>query len=32
MIIERNGFFITTLKLKGGRCPYCRQKIAGVWT
>ena len=32
MIIERSGFFITTLKLKGGRCPYCRQKIAGVWT
>lgn len=30
-VIERQGFFITSMNLKEGRCKFCRQKIAGVW-
>jgi pyruvate formate lyase activating enzyme len=32
VVIERQGFFITEMNIKDGRCKFCRQKIAGVWT
>jgi len=31
VVIERQGFFITEMNIKDGRCKFCRQKIAGVW-
>jgi pyruvate formate lyase activating enzyme len=31
-VIQRRGFFIDALHVKNGRCTFCRQKIAGVWT
>jgi pyruvate formate lyase activating enzyme len=31
IVIERQGFFITEMNIKGGRCKFCRWKIAGVW-
>jgi pyruvate formate lyase activating enzyme len=30
-VIERQGFFVTTMNIEGGRCKFCRRKIAGVW-
>ena len=30
-IIVRNGFFVTEMHLKNGRCGYCNEEIAGVW-
>ena len=32
IVIQRHGFFITEMNIKGGRCRYCNRKIAGVWT
>jgi len=32
IVIQRHGFFITEMNIKGGRCKYCNRKIAGVWT
>jgi len=31
-VIVRNGFFVTEIHLKNGRCAYCDTKIAGVWS
>lgn len=31
-VILRTGFFITAEHLKNGRCGYCNEVIAGVWT
>jgi pyruvate formate lyase activating enzyme len=30
-VIERTGFFVTAMNLKGGRCGFCKRPIAGVW-
>lgn len=30
-VVERTGFFVTTMHLKDGRCAYCARAIAGVW-
>jgi pyruvate formate lyase activating enzyme len=30
-VIERTGFFVTAMNLKGGRCAFCKRPIAGVW-
>ena len=32
IVVERSGFFVTANHLAGGRCAFCRQAIAGVWT
>ncbi|OPY93450.1 MAG: Pyruvate formate-lyase 1-activating enzyme [Syntrophaceae bacterium PtaU1.Bin231] len=32
IVIERQGFFVTAVNVKGGRCRFCGRKIAGVWT
>jgi pyruvate formate lyase activating enzyme len=31
VVVERQGFFVTRMNIKDGRCKFCRQKIAGVW-
>ncbi|PKN53249.1 MAG: AmmeMemoRadiSam system radical SAM enzyme [Deltaproteobacteria bacterium HGW-Deltaproteobacteria-13] len=31
IVIKRQGFFITEMNLAGGRCKFCKHKIAGVW-
>ena len=31
-VIKRNDFFVLEMHLKNGRCEYCGQPIAGVWT
>jgi pyruvate formate lyase activating enzyme len=31
-IIDRTGYRLTTTHLKEGRCKYCDEKIAGVWS
>jgi pyruvate formate lyase activating enzyme len=31
IVIERRGFFIVQMNMKGGRCKFCGQRIAGVW-
>ncbi|MBA4396604.1 MAG: AmmeMemoRadiSam system radical SAM enzyme [Syntrophus sp. (in: bacteria)] len=31
-VIRRRGFLIEEMHVKNGRCAFCRQKIAGVWT
>lgn len=30
-VVERSGFFVTRVRLEGGRCPSCRRAIPGVW-
>ena len=32
VVVQRQGFFITAMNIKDGRCKFCKQKIAGVWT
>ncbi|MBN1653345.1 MAG: AmmeMemoRadiSam system radical SAM enzyme [Deltaproteobacteria bacterium] len=32
IVIERNGFFVEQMHLRQGRCEYCQEKIAGVWS
>lgn len=32
MVVERLGYSVKSLKIKGGRCTYCNAKIAGIWT
>lgn len=32
VVIQRQGFFVTEMNIKGGRCKFCNRKIAGVWT
>jgi pyruvate formate lyase activating enzyme len=31
VVIERQGFFITAINIKGGHCKFCGRTIAGVW-
>jgi pyruvate formate lyase activating enzyme len=31
-IVSRSGFFVTDIHIKNGRCEYCNEAIAGVWT
>ena len=31
LLIGRRGFQITANNLDGGRCPYCKSQIPGVW-
>jgi pyruvate formate lyase activating enzyme len=31
LLIRRSGFDVGEYNLKGGRCKFCNQKIAGVW-
>ena len=30
-VVEREGFTISSIHLRDGKCQYCRQPIAGVW-
>lgn len=32
VVIRRTGFFLEEMKVKDGRCAFCRRRIAGVWT
>jgi pyruvate formate lyase activating enzyme len=32
LLIKRLGFYIKENKIKDGKCPYCSQKIPGVFT
>ncbi len=32
MVVERVGFTVRRVELKNGRCGFCRQPIAGVWS
>jgi pyruvate formate lyase activating enzyme len=32
VVIKRNSFFIEEMNVKNGRCLFCREKIAGVWS
>ncbi|MBI4764577.1 MAG: AmmeMemoRadiSam system radical SAM enzyme [Deltaproteobacteria bacterium] len=31
MVIQREGFFISEMNMKGGHCKFCNHKMAGVW-
>jgi pyruvate formate lyase activating enzyme len=31
-VVRRNGFFVTEQSLKKGRCAFCGEMIAGVWS
>ena len=31
-VIERDGLFVTAMRLRDGRCPKCRRAIPGVWS
>ena len=31
VLIQRQGFFVTEMNIKNGRCKFCSRKIAGVW-
>lgn len=31
LLIERKGYFMERNLVRDGRCPYCRQRIPGVW-
>jgi len=32
IVIERSGFFIQSFHIQQGRCEYCNESIAGVWS
>jgi len=32
ILIERRGYFISTNKIEDGKCSYCKEPIAGVWS
>jgi pyruvate formate lyase activating enzyme len=32
VIIKRDNFFVSEMHVKNGRCEFCRQPIAGVWS
>jgi len=32
IVIERSGFMVVQVHVKQGRCEYCGEKIAGVWS
>jgi pyruvate formate lyase activating enzyme len=31
LVVERTGLLVTAIRLKGSKCQFCRQTIAGVW-
>lgn len=31
IVIQREGFFVAEINMKGGHCKFCNHKIAGVW-
>ena len=31
VVVERNGFFVSSIRVREGRCEFCREPIAGVW-
>jgi pyruvate formate lyase activating enzyme len=31
-VVVRNGFFVTSMNVRDGRCTFCGRAIAGVWT
>jgi pyruvate formate lyase activating enzyme len=31
IVIQREGFFISEINMKGGHCKFCNHKISGVW-
>jgi len=32
VVIRRSSFFINEIQMKNGRCVFCGEKIAGVWS
>jgi pyruvate formate lyase activating enzyme len=32
LMIDRSDYHVTTNKLDDGHCPYCNEKIEGVWS
>jgi pyruvate formate lyase activating enzyme len=32
MIIQRSGFIVGEVRMKGGKCAHCGKPIAGIWT
>ena len=32
IVVERRGFFLAENHVRAGRCEYCNEKIAGVWS
>lgn len=32
IVIERRGYFVVQDNLKDGRCKFCQEKIAGIWS
>jgi pyruvate formate lyase activating enzyme len=32
IVVKRDGFFVAEMHVKNGRCEFCKQPIAGVWT
>jgi pyruvate formate lyase activating enzyme len=30
-LIRRDGYYIVYNRIQGGRCPYCKSRVAGVW-
>ena len=32
VVIERSGFFITSMQIENGHCKFCNAPIAGVWS
>lgn len=31
VVIEREGFFVTAMHVRGGRCEFCQAPVKGVW-
>jgi pyruvate formate lyase activating enzyme len=31
-VIVRTGFFVKEIRIKGGRCAHCEERISGVWS
>ena len=31
VVIARNGFFVTSMNIRDGRCAFCGRAIAGIW-
>jgi pyruvate formate lyase activating enzyme len=31
-VIRRSGFFVTEMRLDGGKCAFCRRPVPGVWS
>jgi pyruvate formate lyase activating enzyme len=32
VVVERTGYSIGAMHIKGGKCRYCQQTIPGVWS